>query len=484
LSITGENVPGDQYYGDYDDDWYCEVFVGRASVQDASEVNTFVNKVLTYEKNPPVSGYPLEAFFCGFDLDGATPTEVCKEDIDDLYVPPQFDPITKEYDSQPGSHRSDCINALNAGHNLANHSDHSGYDVMGVGYVNHYGLLYNSDMDALNNGESQTILYSLGCDPCYFDLEDCIAEHFVHNPNGGGVAFVGNTRYGWYNPGSYNTLSMKYDRAFFKSLFTDNMYRIGQTLADSKNDNTPGGDPYSQYIVWELTLLGEPEMAIWTDTPTALSVTYPTSIPVGSRDFTVTVTYEGDPVVNALVCLQKIGEVYAYGLTGSDGTKTFAIDPASEGTMSVTVTAQNHLPNEGTCAVGGVPDISISVTPDETTVPRGGILSYTVTGTNNTSSSQTFEYWADVTLPNSHPYPGNPVFGPVTATLGAGQTRSVHIAHIVPNNAPLGMYTYYGRIGSHPDVVWNEGGFQFTVSTGAGNSDNDDDWSARSDWGK
>jgi hypothetical protein len=99
-------------------------------------------------------------------------------------------------------------------------------------------------------------------------------------------------------------------------------------------------------------------------------------------------------------------------------------------------------------------------------------------------AAHTLEYWADVTLPNSHPYPGNPVVGPVTETLGADQTRSVQIAHIVPYNAPLGIYTYYSRIGSHPNVVWNEGSFQFTVSTGAGNSDNDDDWSARSDWGE
>jgi hypothetical protein len=484
FSITGEYVPGDQYYSDYDDDWYCEVFVGRASVQNASEVNTFVNKVLTYEKDPPLSGYPLEAFFFAFDLDGSTHSEVCKQDIDNLYVPARFDPIDKEYDSQAGNHRADCINALNAGHNLANHSDHSGYDVMGVGYVNHYELLYNSDMDALTNGNKQTILYSLGCDPCYIDLEDCIAEHFVHDTNGGGVAFVGNTRYGWYNYGSYNTLSMKYDRAFFKSLFTDNMYRIGATLADSKNDNPPGGDPYNQYIVWELTLLGEPGMAIWTDTPATLTVTYPTNIPIGSRDFTVTVTHEGNPLADALVCLKKTGEVYAYGLTGGDGTKTFAITTASEDTMSVTVTAQNHLPHEGTCAVGSLPDISITLTPDATTVPRGGILSYTVAGTNNTGSSQTFEYWADVTLPNSHSYSGNPVFGPVTATLGAGQTRSAHISHVVPDNAPLGMYTYDGRIGTHPDVVWNEDSFEFTVTTGVGNSGNGEDWSARSDWGK
>ena len=70
---------------------------------------------------------------------------------------------------------------------------------MGVGYVNHDLLLYTDDMDALTNGEKQTILYSMGCDPAAFDVTNCIAEHFVRNSNGGGIAFIGNSRYGWYN---------------------------------------------------------------------------------------------------------------------------------------------------------------------------------------------------------------------------------------------------------------------------------------------
>lgn len=461
FSITGENVPGDMYYGDFDDDWVTEVFVGRASVDNTSQISTFVGKALTYEKTPPTASYPLKAFFDAFNLDSSTPGERCKEDIDNLYMPARFDPIDKVYDSYTGNHRDNSIAQLNAGHNLYNHIDHSGSDCMGVGYVNHGWLLYNGDMDNLTNGNKQSILYSIGCDCGAFDYEDCIVEHFVENPNGGGVGAATNTRYGWYNYGSYNTLSMLYDRAFFKSLFTDNMYHLGQTLADSKNDNPPGTDDYYRYIAWELSLLGEPELGIWTDTPTAMTVSHPTSINLGSQSFTVTVTYNSGPLANALVCVYKGAEVYAYGLTGTNGQKTFTINPATAGTMSVTVTAQNHLPYEGTCTVGGVPDVSLTLNRTSSDPHhRGGSLTYNAVFTNNTGSTQNVYYWARVTLPNSktrEAVPAELITVPVPAYTKA-------YSHTIPMNAPFGAYTYTGYISTTPyGSLMGQSSFTFNI---------------------
>jgi len=463
FSITGEYVPGDTYYSDFDDDWFCEVFVGRSSTQSTSEVSTFLNKVLTYEKNPQTTDYPLEVLLLGFDADASTKMEQLMESIDANFIPSRFDPVNKVYDSHSGNHETNTKTFLNAGQNIVVHADHGNIDYIGTGEYWHGWGLYSSEIDALTNGSKQSIMYTLACDPCAFDYEDCLGEHWVKNVNGGGVSFNGNSRYGWYSPGSPNSYSGHFEYDWCSSLFQQNQYHLGQTLADHKNDNPPGSDQYKQYIFWELTCLGEPEMAIWLDTPTAMTVTHPTIIPTGSQSFTVTVKYGGSPLANALVCLQKTGEVYVYGLTGSDGTKTFTINPTTPGTMNVTVTAQNHLPYEGTCTVG-VPDISITLTPDATEIPRGGTLGYTVTLTNNTASSQTFQYWADVTLPNGNEYSGNPVFGPRTVTLAAGKTRSGHISHPVPNSAPLGTYTYTGRIGTHPSPVWNEDSFEFTVT--------------------
>jgi parallel beta-helix repeat protein len=115
-----------------------------------------------------------------------------------------------------------------------------------------------------------------------------------------------------------------------------------------------------------------------------------------------------------------------------------------------------------TIVVAG-PGVTVILTPDATTVERGGTLGYTVEVTNATAEDQTFEYWSDVYLWTGDPYKKNPVFGPMTVTIRAGKTKSGHLSHKVPKSAPLRTYTLCGRIGWHPDDIWDEDCFQFTV---------------------
>jgi hypothetical protein len=353
-NYVGDAIPSDFYYGDVDDDWFSEVFVGRATADNASEADIFVDKVLTYEVDPPLTDYPLKALFMGFDLDASTPSEVMKDAIDTYYVPAQFDPITKVYDSDASNHKSDAISGLNQGYHLVNHSDHCNQWVLGVGYVNHGWTLSTGQVQGLTNGDEQSIFYSLGCWTNAYDYNDCIAEYFVRNASGGGVGYIGNSRYGWYIPGSYNAASMRYDRAFFKSLFQDSIIHLGQTLADSKDDNYPY-DSYTRYIVCELTLLGDPEMPIWTDGPDALDVTHESVLPQGISDFDVSVTSGGSPVDSAFVCLFKAEDVYECGYTDAAGELTLEVEPDSNGTMYVTVTRHNYVPYADSAEVGGLP---------------------------------------------------------------------------------------------------------------------------------
>jgi hypothetical protein len=353
--VDYDPVPNDVYYADFDSDYICEVNIGRASVtgpgNGTGEIGTFINKVLTYETNPPLTDYTTNAGFFGFDLDSSTHTQQCKTSINTSYIPTNWT-VKTVYDSQSGNHLTNVINVLNAGQNLVNHADHSGSDCMGTGYINHGWLIYSSDMDALTNGNKQTIFYSMGCDPAAYD-GDSIAEHFVRNSNGGGIAFMGNSRYGWYMPGSVNTYSLGYDIHFFKSLFQGNLYNLGAAFANHKDSgylDSPG-DEYYQYIYTELTLLGDPELPIWTANPLSYTVSHPGQIPVGTSPFTVHVASNGTPVDQATVCLWKGTEVYMTGATDSTGAATFDVSPSSPGTLSVTVTKHNYLPYEGSVVV-------------------------------------------------------------------------------------------------------------------------------------
>jgi hypothetical protein len=110
-------------------------------------------------------------------------------------------------------------------------------------------------------------------------------------------------------------------------------------------------------------------------------------------------------------------------------------------------------------------DISVSLVPDATMVPRGGTLGYWVTVTNNTASVQCFDYWTNVTLPNSNKYPPmGELFGPHYLCLDPYDSRSAHLSHAIPLTAPLGDYLYNGFVGPYPDIT-NEYHFYFTVTT-------------------
>ena len=112
-----------------------------------------------------------------------------------------------------------------------------------------------------------------------------------------------------------------------------------------------------------------------------------------------------------------------------------------------------------------LPNVSVILVPDSTSIPRGGTLGYTVKATNNTSTSQTFQYWTYVILPNGSRYPvTGELFGPVTVTLSPGQVRSAHLTHGIPTSAPLGTYTYYGQVGPYP-TIWDSDSFNFTVTS-------------------
>lgn len=165
--------------------------------------------------------------------------------------------ISNVYDGHPGDHGINVKNAINDGQNLLNHCDHANKDTMGVGHANHSTVLDELEVDAFTNGERQSILDSSGCWADAHDFSDCIGEQFVRNPNGGGLALIGISRFGWHNPGVTNILSILYDINFFASLFEQSRYNLGECFSEHKNDS-PTTQKVEKSVFTELTPLGNP----------------------------------------------------------------------------------------------------------------------------------------------------------------------------------------------------------------------------------
>lgn len=364
IQMDEDSIRADLYYSDLDGTWnfdgmgpygevedsvdlYPDVFVGRAPSSTPIQAQTFVSKVLTYEVTPPTD-YELDILFFAMVLwdDPFTDGGLAKEHIDSLYIPGRFN-ITKLYETWGNLNYGTVMSALNAGQNFANHNGHAWYYIMSIG-DDHLGL---SDMDALVNGNRQGILYSIGCWSAAFDY-DCIAEHFVNNPNGGGVAFLGNSRYGWGSPGNPKFgYSDRFDATFYDMLICQGFQQLGAALAVDKAYYIPRSRQENVYRwhQYQLNLLGEPEMSMWTDTPAVLSVAHPETLQDG-MEVTVVVRDGGNlPVGDALVCIQSGTSLYERGYTDGAGAFTATISLATPGMATITVTAPDFLPAIDSC---------------------------------------------------------------------------------------------------------------------------------------
>jgi hypothetical protein len=364
-----EGIPCDLYYSDLDGDWNFdgdllwgevadsvdllpEVFVGRAVVDDPYEVETFIHKVLTYEgeqnHGPLPLDYQLDMLFIGEMLDAETSGGDAKDTVQVNHVPGRFT-VEKIYERDGTLDYTSCMTHLNRGYNIINHNGHANIYVVSIGPH----ALYSVDMENLTNGPHYSLLYTQGCSPGAFDF-DCFGEHYLTSRYGGGPAFFGNSRYGWYSPGwPGHGPGDLYDNDFFHCLFSKNSYQAGETLGDSKatladQAEEDGAMRWTQFC---LNLFGDPELPIWTDIPESLQVSYLSSIPPGGQSFEVDVQSGGSPLGGARVCLWKGEEVYEVGWTDGSGHSTLQVDPASEGEMWITVTAQDHVPYQGSVSV-------------------------------------------------------------------------------------------------------------------------------------
>ena len=165
------DADADGTYGELADgvDLYPDVYVGRAPVRTVEDADAFVAKLIDYERHP-LDDFELNMLMAAEVLwtDPFTDSGEALNRIDREYVPPRFDPITKLYETMGNESGESVLSALNAGQGHFLHSGHAWYTVMGCGD----GAIYRWDVAALTNSRRQPLVYSIGCWPAAFDLDE------------------------------------------------------------------------------------------------------------------------------------------------------------------------------------------------------------------------------------------------------------------------------------------------------------------------
>ena len=254
---------GEDYYVGGEDpilideaDLYSELFVGRIPVETHIELTNWINKQLDYETSViSESNYLKNMLLLGETLDSRTDGGDAKDLVGDMA--PAYSVKTKyDRDESEDYDSFSVIHEINSDRNyLINHNGHANYgSVMGIHY-NNVDQIYN---------ENPFFAYSEGCLPSAFDEpmsgeDEAIGEILISGDNGA-FSFIGNTRFGWYSPGSTDGPGDRYDGSFFDAFVNEDINELGKALQDSKEDLI--GDGFNKWEHFSLNLFGDPSVKI------------------------------------------------------------------------------------------------------------------------------------------------------------------------------------------------------------------------------
>ncbi|MFO7650970.1 MAG: C25 family cysteine peptidase [bacterium] len=336
------NSDGNAYFGEMTDsvDLFHDLYIGRTPADNASDVDLFFRKCTTFARNPDPT-FIKKAVMGSTMLFSPFHGRVINRMMDELFGPDWTfthleDPGSGQYAAQ--------ISSGNGISHVAAHGNQTSFSVMSA-----------SEAPGLSNGlRKLAFVNSIACQSGWFDGYECLAEALVKAPNGGCIAVCLNSRYGFGYPPGYGPSEML-DLQYYRYLVNKDAFQFGTLNAMSKDhfQSLTMGQEVWRWCVYELNLLGDPSLGMWTEAPTALTVTAPSTITAGPQVVRVSAESGGNPVRGALACIAKGSETYARGWTNSSGWVDLFVSPTTAGSATLSVTGADKTPYDAAITVSG-----------------------------------------------------------------------------------------------------------------------------------
>jgi len=350
----------DLYYCEYTNDDIPEIFYGRFSATNVSQLQPQIDKTLMYEQYQ----FPDPSFL------GEV---VMVSGVDGSFAP---------------IHGNGQINYgttyyFNEAHGLESHtylypaSGSSGAAIIqnvsdGVAYGNYtaHGSSSGwadpsfeiSDIAGLQNNGKYPLLVGNCCLTSTYNT-NCFGEELLRAANKGAVGYIGGSNSSYWDEDFYFGAGLKdivlnpvyegvssgsYDLAFHDhgEAFSEWFTTQAQMIVSGNLAVTESGSSMTTYY-WEIyCLMGDPSLMIYFGVPDAMTVTYEGLMPLGATEFTVT----AEPY--AYVAISKDGVLYGSALADEFGVAVVTLTPiAVPGEAQIIVTAQNKQPYIGSVVV-------------------------------------------------------------------------------------------------------------------------------------
>ncbi|MDO9576506.1 MAG: C25 family cysteine peptidase [Candidatus Cloacimonadales bacterium] len=340
---------GDQGYTLLDGtDILADVLIGRLSIENLTQLQTIIYKILYYEKQPYMgqTNWYTKILLVGDPSSSGTSCIDTKQHIKQIMT--VYDPNYTFHEVYSGSFSSQMSSYINSGVSYFNYR----------GYMNMSGF-GNTQINALTNGFMLPVTTFPTCASGSFVSGTAVSETFLRvgspgSPKGAIAAF------GTATTGTHTCFNNCVDAGTYYGLFVDHIFNMGSALNRGKialymnyNQNQPGY--VTNFSYWN-NLMGDPGMEVWTGVPQAIVVNYETQVALGTNNLVVTVQDDtGQPLPGAWVtALMGDDDIFVTGFTDENGEIILEIDAQTTGNASLTVTKHDCIPHLGSFDVGAV----------------------------------------------------------------------------------------------------------------------------------
>lgn len=345
-AMFGGPIGSDHYYSMVDGkDLFSDIFVGRLSATSANEVTTMVNKIIAYEKNPYMQdrGWFKRALSAGFKQDGRIfhETAIAVKD----FLTAQGLKCFKAF-SWEGDTTDNILSAFEQGINIITYRGHG----ESAGWVEPGFSI--DDAETLSNGSRLPVMLSTTClSGSYDDPDfDCFGEGLLKQNSGGVSSFLGASK------PSYSFYNDEFLLGMLRSIYKENTTIFGQIISRGQSAMVKkyGLDKKSEDMFEFYSVLGDPSLKVWTDTPSAIKIKCNAKISSTTKRFMVEISSNSNPISKARVTLASpdYKQYYRARITNSNGRCAFVIPPELNcDNLELTVTGDNIIPNEKSITV-------------------------------------------------------------------------------------------------------------------------------------
>jgi agmatine/peptidylarginine deiminase len=333
------------------DDNYQDIFIGRLSAQDVTQLETQVERSIEYEKYPQASAdWYHKGSGSGSPEGTGDDNEYDWEHIRNLanlLLGYTYTWVDEFYGGSQGGNdapgepdTSNIVAALNEGRGIFNHCGHGANDGIGWGAMPGWYVLHSDDIDELTNDNKLPFVVLVACNSGEFEhYSSCFSETWMRatnndEPTGAIGVFASTQSQSWDPP-------MEAQDEIINLLVNEIYSSMGGLTHSGTMSmmDAYGSSCYDETNTW--TLFGDPSLNVFTDTPASMTVNHDTVLLDGATSFDINV----QDVEDALCAISYDGELLGFGYTDVNGDVTISFDqPISDiELVDLVVTAFNKI---------------------------------------------------------------------------------------------------------------------------------------------